>query len=149
MIPLRCSHAACRLPWGHVVNGVLMVGSRHAGDHHLNSVALTVLYRTFTLSRQPQAGWDALGAEDYAFTTVRPARIVIPVFVEPVAGLEFVCAHCTRPWAYVVNGCLFVESNHGGESHINSIGDVAVKAIFGKKYKVGESVDPTPKGGGL
>lgn len=136
MIPLRCAHHLCRLPWGNVANGVLMVGSRHGGEQHLNAVSLGVLYKALQRSRQPNAGWDTMRADDYAFTTVRPAKIALPVFTEAVAGLELVCVHCTRPWGYIVNGRLLVESSHGGESHINQIEDKTLVSIFGKRYEV-------------
>lgn len=136
MIHLRCAHQSCRLPWGYVVNGALQVSSRHGGETHLNAVALDVLHHMLMCSRRPHAGWDEMDAADYAFTTVRPARIVLPVFAEPVDGLELVCVHCTRPWAYAVNGSFLVESAHGDESHINQIEDGAIVAVFGKKYEV-------------
>lgn len=129
------------MPWGTIMNGALIVESRHGGERHLNAVSLHVLYKLLLLSRAQRDGWDRLAAGDFALTTVRPAQVELPVFPQPVAGLELLCMHCVRPWAYAINGRLLVESGHGGEGHINQLEDKTILAVFGTRYSIKEELD--------
>ena len=31
------------------------------------------------------------------------------------------CAHCNQPWAHIQNGCILIDSRHGGQTHTNTI----------------------------
>ena len=135
MISLRCRDELCRLPWGSVINGALLVESRHGGEKHLNAISLHILYKLLLISRTQRDGADLVGSV-FVFESIRPALVRLPVYQEPVPGLELLCVHCQRPWAYAINGRLMVESAHGGETHINQLEDKTIKAVFGTKYAI-------------
>jgi len=40
VVLLRCSKHPCTLPWGKIVNGCLVVESKHHGERHTNQIAL-------------------------------------------------------------------------------------------------------------
>ena len=39
-VVLRCSKHPCNLPWAKIVNGCLVVESKHHGERHTNQIAL-------------------------------------------------------------------------------------------------------------
>lgn len=50
-IPLKCHRDGCWLTWATIVNGVLMVESRHDGHRHHNAISLDVLLQLMLASR--------------------------------------------------------------------------------------------------
>ena len=59
-VTLRCN---CGTPWAKIINGVLVVESRHRGEKHTNVLALEELRR---LMEQSRAGMEkeAIGATE-------------------------------------------------------------------------------------
>jgi len=136
MYELECAHEGCRLPWARLVNGTLVVESRHGGSRHENVISFHVLIRLLEVSKQGENCWNLLPPVDYVVSTIRPASITLEAVNMVVNGFEIGCVKCERPWAYVAKGTLFVASFHDGRHHENRIELDVLKAVFGAKYLV-------------
>ena len=111
---LRCS--ACRLPYAKVYNGSLQVDSEHRGRKHTNSISIALLRTLMTLD----VGTAIKSDLPRLLPSVEIRKVTENAMLTDAIALMCHDPECKLPWAYIVNGALRIDAQHGRD-HSNRL----------------------------